>query len=131
MLIVEPTDVSYGFWTGGAQGRLLIHRCARCDRWFHPPGLVCIHCRSREVAPNAVSGRATLAAFTVNYYEWSARFPPPYVVAIVELDEDPLVRLTTNIVNCKFEQLKVGMQMIVAFRRDGDMWLPLFEPKMK
>jgi hypothetical protein len=37
----------------------------------------------------------------------------PYVIAIVELAEGP--RLTTNIVGCKPEEVRVGMPVVATF----------------
>ena len=53
---------------------------------------------------------------------------PPYVIAIVELDEQPGLRLTTNIVNCPVEAVHIGMRVRVLFDHREDVWLPLFEP---
>ena len=80
----------------------------------------------------AVSGRATVATFTVNYQPWMPGPDLPYVVAIVEIEEQPSVRLTTNIVNCPPEDVHIGMKVQVVFehRDDGDedVWIPQFEP---
>ena len=50
----------------------------------------------------------------------------PYVVAIVEIDEDPSIRLTTNIVGCEPEDVEIGMPVRVVFEHhaadDGDVW---------
>src|ERR1700728_1296931 len=119
---------SSAFWTGGAKGELLIYRCRSCGRWFHPPVGACFRCRSREVGPEPASGRAVVAAFTVNHHQWFEGFPPPYVVAIVELEEEPDVRLTTNIVDCAIEDVHIGLQVTVLFEEREDVWLPLFRP---
>jgi uncharacterized OB-fold protein len=39
----------------------------------------------------------------------------PYVVALVELDEQKGLRLTTNMVGCKPEEVKVGMPVEAVF----------------
>jgi uncharacterized OB-fold protein len=73
-----------------------------------------------------------VATFTVNHQPWMPGPELPYVVAIVEIDEDPTVRLTTNIVGCAPEEVQIGMPVRVAFEHhpdpDGDVWLPLFTP---
>ena len=53
---------------------------------------------------------------------------PPYVVAIVEIDEQPSVRLTTNIVGCAPDDVRIGMPVQVTFEHHDDVWLPFFEP---
>jgi uncharacterized OB-fold protein len=49
-------------------------------------------------------------------------------VAIVEIDEEPDVRLTTNIVGCDVDAVCIGMPVTVLFEQWDDMWIPLFEP---
>jgi uncharacterized OB-fold protein len=80
----------------------------------------------------AVSGRATLASFSVNYQNWMPGPDLPYIVAIVEIEEQPSTRLTTNLVNCGIDDAQIGMPVRVIFEKhddpDGDVYLPLFEP---
>ena len=127
-LLPEVTPETEPFWTGGESGELRIYRCRSCRHWFHPPTPACFHCRSREVGPEVASGRGTVAAYTVNQHPWFDGFPPPYVVAIVELDDEPGVRVTTNIVDCAIEDVVVGMPVEVVFEHREDVWLPLFRP---
>lgn len=108
-LLPELTWESRAFWTGGFDGKLLICHCDACERFFHPPASACWRCRSTEVGPRAVSGRARVAAFSINIHQWLPGFPPPYVVAIVEIIEQPDVRLTTNIMRRSPEEVYIGM----------------------
>lgn len=110
-------------------------RCRACGRFFHPPAPVCWRCRATDVAPEAVSGRATVAAYTVNRQPWIPGFDPPYVVAMVELAEERDVRLITNVVGVPVEQVQIGMAVQVFFERwttpggdDVAVWVPLFRP---
>jgi uncharacterized OB-fold protein len=120
---------SAAFWTGGANGELLIYRCHACSRYYHPPVGACFRCHSRDVGPEAVSGRATVVTFTDNHHPWIGdAFPVPYVIAIVELDEDPEVRLTTQIVDCPVEDVRIGMPVHVEFEHHEDVWIPVFRP---
>jgi acetyl-CoA acetyltransferase len=75
-----------------------------------------------------VSGRGVVQSCTTNYQRWSADFPVPYSVAVVAIDEDPRVRLTTNIVGCDPEQVRIGMRVRVVFEQAEEVWLPRFEP---
>ncbi len=75
-----------------------------------------------------VSGFATLAGFTINHRFAVPGMPAPYVVAQVAIEEDPRVRLTTNIIDCDPDTLQLGMRMEVVFQQDADVWLPLFRP---
>lgn len=120
------------FWQGGARHELVFLRCQDCGCYIHPPAPVCPKDNGKNVAPEAVSGRAKVASFTVNHQQWMPGLEVPYVIAIVEIAEQPDVRLTTNIVNSTPEEVTIGMDVQVCFEHHpdeaGDVWLPLFEP---
>lgn len=116
------------FWTAGADGVLRLQKCVDCAALIHPPQPVCRYCRSTNMGVRDVSGRATLAGFTVNHRFSLPGLPAPYVVAQVAINEDPRVRLTTNIIDCDPDQLELGQQMEVTFEHIEDVWLPLFRP---
>ncbi len=126
------TDRNRDFWTGGAQGELRFWRCRDCREYIHPPQPICPACLSKDMATEAVSGRATLATWSVNHQAWMPGPELPFVVGIVEIVEQPSVRLTTNIVNCAHDGLRAGLPMRVIFEHhldaEGDVYIPLFEP---
>jgi acetyl-CoA acetyltransferase/uncharacterized OB-fold protein len=121
-------DTNRHLWTGGEAGELRLLRCNACGYWLHPAGPVCPRCLSAELAPDAVSGHATIHTFTVNHQAWYPGLDPPYVVAIVELPEQDGLRFTTNVVGCEPGDVRIGMPVRVTFERYDDVWLPLFEP---
>ena len=123
------TERNAHFWKGGAQGELRLLRCKACRHWIHPPAPICPECLARDVAPETVSGRARVATFTVNHQPWIPGFDPPYLVAIVELVEQPGLRLTTNLVNCALDEARIDMPVRVTFEERDDVWIPLFEPE--
>lgn len=116
------------FWTSGADGKLRFQECKACESLIHPPAPVCRYCRSLDVGVRAVSGRATLAGFTINERFSLPGLAAPYVIAQVAIAEDPRVRLTTNIVDCDFGELELGQQVEVVFEQFEDVWFPLFRP---
>ena len=116
------------FWHSGEDGRLRFLRCGGCGALLHPPGPICVYCRSTDLTPATVSGRGVVVGHTVNQQAWSAGFPPPYIVALVAIDEDPRVRLTTNLVHCEPDQIRLGTRVKVLFEPAEDIWVPLFEP---
>ena len=83
---------------------------------------------SFEVGPEAASGRARVAAFTINHQQWMPDLPVPYVVAIVELDDQPDVRLMTQVIDCEPESVTTDMAVEVTFEHLDDVWVPLFRP---
>ena len=132
VVVPELTDRNRHFWQGGAEGQLVFLRCQDCGYYLHPPTPVCPIDQSKDVQPEAVSGRAALASYTVNHHPWMPGFEVPYVVGIVEMPEQEGLRLTTNVVNCPLDEIHTGMAVRVVFRHledpGGDVWLPLFEP---
>lgn len=115
------------FWRGGASGQLLIHHCASCAQYFHPPAPICPRCLGFDVAPRAVSGRGTVMSYTVNHQPWRPDLAEPYVVAIVELLDQAGLRFLTNIVGSVAHEVAIGMPVQVRFEQHEDVWLPLFE----
>lgn len=136
--VPELTPANEWFWRSGADGRLRIQQCDDCSAYVHPPVPICPVCRSRAHHAEPVSGRATVAGFTVNQHHWLPGFAPPYVIAVVALEEDPSVRLTTNIVGLDDPLLGVaiGAEVEVRFEEHGEgpgqassaVWVPVFEP---
>lgn len=128
-LLPQVTPENEHFWRGGAEGELRFLHCAACDHLVHPPAPRCPLCLADGLGVKAVSGRATLLTFTVNHQPWIPGFDPPYAIGIVEIAEQAGLRLTTNVVGCAHEGLRVGMPLRVVFEAcDDGVHLPLFEP---
>jgi hypothetical protein len=127
-VLPRVSDQNRHFWTGGAEGELRFLRCAACRTYVHPPAPVCPACLGRALAPEPVSGRATVVTFTLNHHPWVPAPDHPYAIAIVELEEQPGLRLMTNVVNCAPESVRIGMPVKVLFDHRDDVWIPLFEP---
>jgi acetyl-CoA acetyltransferase/uncharacterized OB-fold protein len=123
-LVVPETEF---YWTSGADGQLRIQECQSCQALIHPPQPVCRYCHGRTLAPRVVSGYGTLIGFTENHRFSVPGLPAPYVIAQVALEDDPRVRLTTNIAGAGAD-LHLGQRVKVVFEHIDDVWLPLFEP---
>jgi uncharacterized OB-fold protein len=119
------------FWTGGADGRLIIHRCGTCRRWTHPPMPVCRHCRSMDMHAEPSLGTGRVLTYTVNRHQWLLDLPTPYVIAIVELDDEPDLRLMTRLIDVDPDEVRIGARVSVRFEQLEDVWLPLFGPISK
>ena len=116
----QPDLETQPFWDAAREGRLLIKRCNACARTHFYPRPFCPHCWSQDVEWMDASGRATL-------YTWSVvhrnDLPPfhervPYVAAVVDLAEGP--RMMTNVVDCEFDRLEVGMALDAVFHPTSD-----------
>ena len=116
------------FWTAGAEGQLKIQRCTACGHYQHPPLPLCPACHSDQVAPAAVSGRARIVSFTINYEPWLPGLEVPFVFAVVELAEQKELYLFTNIL-APVDSVRIGQSVSVSFEQHEDVWLPMFRPE--
>ncbi|MGH6650550.1 MAG: Zn-ribbon domain-containing OB-fold protein [Sphingopyxis sp.] len=116
------------YWTWGRDGKLAIHRCAACEYYVHPPVPFCPRCESRDVAPQAVSGRGRVVTFTINHKAWVPELTEPYVLALVAIAEQDDVRIPCNIVDCAPDAVDFDMEVEVVFEQTEDLWVPLFRP---
>ncbi len=129
----EPTA---GFWEAAASRELRIPRCDQCRAWCWYPKEQCPSCGSARFTWTATSGRGSLFAWAVVRHAFLPQFADkvPFVPGLVSLEEDPSVRLVTEIVDCRPDQLRIGMPMRVAFRPmsfpgvDGEVTAPFFVP---
>jgi len=122
------SPVTRPFWEATAEGRFLIQRCGGCARAVFYPRPTCPHCGGLELAWEQASGRGTVHTFSIARRPTHPKFTAdvPYVVAIVELAEGPHV--TTNIIGCDPEDVRIGMDVELTFDEIGDdgYALPLF-----
>jgi uncharacterized OB-fold protein len=126
--VPRVTEENEAFWTGGRDGSLQIMRCADCGYYVHPPAPRCGRCYGERVEPSRVSGRGRVYSYTVNERAWMPGLEVPYVVALVELEEQPGLRLVTNVVGCSPYDVVVDMPVQVEFVERGAACVPVFRP---
>lgn len=120
-------DDNRPFWTGGAEGKLMLQRCGDCGSFNHPPLPLCRHCQSENLGHEQVPGTGAIDTFTVNHQPWFPGVEVPYVIARVRLDGAPGVILTTNIVNCPADEVLPEQKVRVLFDEQDGIYFPLFE----
>ncbi|HEY4332127.1 MAG TPA: OB-fold domain-containing protein, partial [Ilumatobacteraceae bacterium] len=119
-------DLNAFYWRAGRDGVLRFQQCHGCAALLHPPQPICRYCHSQDLGVAEVSGRGVVVAATLNHQLWDPAFPPPFVVASVAIDEDPRVRVITNIVDAAAGDVVVGQRVRVCFEHVEDVWLPMF-----
>ncbi len=129
--IPMPSEDSKPFWDGCQEQKLLIQKCEDCGYHRFPPSLLCPSCMSMNSQWVQVSGKATVHSFQITHRPFYPAWDPPYNVAIVELEEGP--RMHSNILDCKNEEIHIGMPVEVVFEKieDKDWYLPKFKPANK
>ncbi|MFF4182181.1 Zn-ribbon domain-containing OB-fold protein [Streptomyces sp. NPDC001691] len=136
MLSPVVDDDGAPFWEYAAQGELRVQACAApdCGRLRFPPRPCCPHCQSFDSEWRRMSGRGRI---------WSYVFPhppllpdyavqAPYNAVVVELAEDPLIRLVGNVVaepgapldSVDPARLRIGARVQVAFTEVDGVTVP-------
>lgn len=124
-----PDVDTEGFWQATAGGYLAMCRCRSCRQWLQPPLERCRICAA-ETAFEPVAGTGVIYSFIVVR---QAAVPGylhdlPYVVALVDLDEQPGLRLPGRVVDIDPGDVSVGMRVaaeLVALP-GGDHVVPVF-----
>lgn len=121
-----PDAVTQPFWDGVAAGVLRIQRCSGCGRHVFYPRAVCPHCGGADLDWVEATGAGRVHSFTVVHRTSPAyRDDVPYVVALIDLDED--VRMMTRLVDVEPADVRVDMPVEVAIQ--GEPRLPYFRPR--
>jgi uncharacterized OB-fold protein len=124
----QITPEARELWKGCRKHELLIQRCLACGTLRHYPRIMCPSCGSWDVEWVKVSGKGKVYSWTVAYQAFHPAFVKevPYASVIVELDEG--VRLVTNIVDAKPEELYIGMPVEAIFEdAAAEITLPKFK----
>jgi uncharacterized OB-fold protein len=96
--------------------------CPHCDAKIFPPRDVCPNCGGEAKTSFAFSGKGEIFSYTT-IYEAPAGYDEnaPYTVALVKLEEGPLV--TAQLTDLGNQPVEIGMPVEMVTRRlrqDGD-----------
>ncbi|MBI2866846.1 MAG: OB-fold domain-containing protein [Chloroflexi bacterium] len=121
---------SQEYWEGAKRRELVIKQCQDCRYYIHLPRPQCPRCYSFNVKGVWVSGRGVVQTFCIVHHILEPGIYPPYVCAIVELEEQSGLHLLTNIVNCPPEQVSIAMLVEATFEEIAEgVMLPQFQPR--
>lgn len=96
--------------------------CPHCDAKIFPPRDVCPECHGEAKEPFAFSGKGEIYSYTT-IYEAPSGFDSnaPYTVALVKLNEGPMV--TAQLTDVDASEVKIGLPVEMVTRKmrdDGD-----------
>ena len=80
--------------------------------------------------PARPRGRGRVATFTVNHKAWIPG-SEPYIIALVELNEQAGLFLTTNLVGIDGDDVILGMEVELVFEIVDGIYYPLFRPRQE
>lgn len=75
-----------------------------------------------------MSGEGTVFTYTVAYQQFHPDVPTPFVIALVELNEQRGLRVVANIVDCDPSAVACGMPVRVRFEQHDSVFVPVFSP---
>jgi uncharacterized OB-fold protein len=129
--IPHPTTETQPFWDACKDDRLSIPRCNGCGRLIFYPRVRCPFCRSEKLIWEEMSGRGVVYSFAVNHVSPVPQLSPPYIIALVKLDEG--IRMLSGLVDCEADRVHVDLPVKVVFRspfdEHPDFKQPYFTPE--
>ncbi len=124
-------ELSQPFWDAARERRLVAQRCVECGYYNHPPRPTCDRCSSASLQFVLLSGRGTIYTYTVMHQPNVAGFEEeiPYINIVVELDEQPMLFMVSNLAHAELGKIRIGARVEVWFEERGpDLVLPQFRP---
>ena len=107
--------------------------CPHCGAKLFPPRDVCPECTGPAKEPFQFSGRGSVYSYATVYNapEGFERYAP-YVVALVKLEEGPLI--TAQLTDVDQDEIEIGMPVEMVTRKireDGDDGLVIYNYKFR
>jgi uncharacterized protein len=128
--LAEPSTAY--FWQGCAARELRIQKCASCGAHRATPVPICSHCHCLEYEWEVSRGEGHVFSYTIVHHSVhpSTHERVPYNVCVVELDDCGGVLVTSNVIGCADEDLRVGTPVELVWDRvTEDLWLYRFTPR--
>jgi uncharacterized OB-fold protein len=128
---LHPDRWTEPFWAAAREHRLVAARCVSCGTLRQtPPGPFCWECSAQEVQWIDLPGTGVVHSYTVVRSAGPAAAQDvPFVMAVVDLDDAPGVRLITNIVDIDVDEVTIGRQVVVRWDDvDDETTIPRFAP---
>jgi uncharacterized OB-fold protein len=126
-----PQVESDVYWQKAKEHELWLRSCNSCGNAYFYPRDISPCCFSRDTEWVQASGNATLYTYAIVERAPHPGFvgDVPFVTALVELDEGPIMPTNIVIDNPTPENLVVGMPLEVVFEDvTDDITLPKFKP---
>ena len=91
------------------------YKCTKCEKTFFEKKGLCL-CGNLDFAEMDFSGKGKIVAFTqIHSGPEVFKAQAPYCVAIIDLVEG--ARVTGQVSDCKYEDLKAGLEVEAVFRK--------------
>lgn len=121
--------ITLPWWQAASEHRLVVQRCAACGHTRLPPSPVCPECRSAESDWKEVSGRGEVYTYTFVHRAIASGQELPFVIAVIALEDAGGLRIISNLVGAKPDELEIGLPVEVVWEdMSEDLAIPRFRP---
>lgn len=112
-------EIDRPYWEACRRGELRLQRCVDCHEWRFPPEPRCPKCLSTDYTWELTSGKGTVWSWIVMHRQYFAGLAEqlPYNVALIRLDEGPLMMSNVDAPN---DELVCDMPVEVFFEVISD-----------
>lgn len=113
-----PNALTKPFWDACNEGKLVVQTCTACSRRQHPPQAACAECGSNEKLEFLeVGGRGKIHGYLVSYDSrvMMLQAIQPFNLAVVELEDDPDIKMLSHLPGSKTDDVPVGTAVQVEF----------------
>jgi uncharacterized OB-fold protein len=116
------------FWEGARRQKLMLQFCTEGQKFQHYPRPVSVYTGRHTVEWREASGLGRVYSWTVTRSPWPGHESRvPYICAYVDLEEG--VRFLCNLVDCREDEVEIGMPVEVRWDRlSDDIVYPDFAP---
>lgn len=117
------------YWEACNQERLVMQRCTACHKFRWHPAPLCTHCSADGYVWEPLSGHGRITTWTVITHPVhpAAIARVPYVVVEVEFDEQPGLRMLSNLVDTDPDDITFDAPVRLGFMtHPSGQKLPIF-----
>lgn len=118
--IPVKTQDNSPYWDGADRHELILQKCNSCQEYSHPPGPSCAKCGGTELSwesqGSEISGK--VYSYIISYRPFLPGFQDdlPLIIAIVEIDKLPNVRLIGNVLQCSTDDIQIGLPVKMIWK---------------
>ncbi len=126
--LYDPSPETVGYWEGLKADKLMIKRCAGCQRYHHPRRLFCFACGSDRFDWVEASGKGSVYTFSTVHRSPREEFASevPYTVGLLQLAEG--IFFFSRILHKPGGEVRLGAQARMEFKEVGPSGrLPVFQ----
>jgi uncharacterized protein len=114
------------FWQATAERKLLMPRCAHCEKFRWPPGPFCPNCRQQELEWMP-AGEGVVYSFTViRNTATDEDSPQVHIPALIEFPDANGLRLLAAIVDSPQSSVCIGARVEVDWSQAANATIPVF-----